>query len=166
MKITVEEMTKPGWMYLAAAFTTRNPERIPDIDAYRLYLSEHSPIRTRWFWVEMRGIPSFVSTHLVRHKIGAEHYVMSNREDRGGDGEASRKTLINHAMMINAQALINMARKRLCNKAHEETREVMVEIQGALFGIDRDLSLAMVPDCEYRGKCYELKPCGPNKKGE
>ena len=32
-----------------------------------LYKAEHSPIRDKWFVIEIRGIRSWVATHFVRH---------------------------------------------------------------------------------------------------
>jgi len=127
---------------------------------HRIYQCEHSPIRTQLFWIEMTGIPTFVSVHLVRHKIGVEHFVRSHRDDRGGTGTEDRNTPVDHAMLINAQALINMARKRLCLKAHVETQRVMAEIATAVFSVDRDLSAFLVRDCFYRHGCHELTSCG------
>jgi thymidylate synthase ThyX len=112
------------------------------------------------FWVEMKGIPSFVSTHLTRHKIGVEHFVQTMRDDRGAEEVADRNTPVNHAMFINAQALINMSRKRLCKKASIETRAVMRAIMHAVDKVDTDLFNYMMPDCMYRNKCYEISPCG------
>lgn len=162
MRVEIEAMTPTDWINRAAAFTTQDPGRTPNIDTRRIYLSEHSPIRTRWLWIELYDIPAFVSTHFVRHKVGVEHFVKTGREDRGGrpPEETTRMSLVNHAMMANAQALITMARKRLCHKAHEETRTVMEEIKRVLAAIDLSLSDCLVPDCVYRGRCYELKPCG------
>lgn len=158
MKITVSKLTLHKLMYEACAATTGG--RVPNIDPYRLYKSEHSPIRTQIFWVEMRGIPTFVSVHFVRHKVGVEHFVKSNRPDRGGDEEANRMTPVDHSMLINAQALISMARKRLCQKASRETRDVMLSILTGVEKVDESLARAMVPDCEYRGACWELRTCG------
>jgi thymidylate synthase ThyX len=110
------------------------------------------------FWVEMRGIPTFVSVHLVRHKIGVEHFVQSNRTDVV-ETIADRNTPINHAMLLNAQSLVNLSRKRLCMKASKETREVMQEIKNKVGLVDEILPKYMVKDCEYRGKCVERNPC-------
>jgi hypothetical protein len=126
----------------------------------KFYLSEHSPIRTQLFWIEMLDIPTFVSVHFVRHKIGVEHFCKSNREDRPGyTGDSGRNHPMNHAMLINAQALINMARKRLCGKAHAKTRTVMGMIAAQVGMEDYELMSAMVPECQYRGRCLEMKPC-------
>ena len=112
------------------------------------------------FVVEMQDIPTFVSVHFVRHKIGVEHYVRTNRVDRGGDDTANRLTPVAHLMVCNAQALINMARKRLCGKASLETQEVMHLIWHGVNDVDPELASCMVPDCEYRGGCHEFSPCG------
>ena len=83
------------------------------------------------------------------------------RDDRGANAVANRLTEVNHAMLINAQAVISMARKRLCFKAHKETRLLMEAVKEIMERVDRDLALAMVPECEYRGGvCHELKSCG------
>jgi hypothetical protein len=65
-------------------------------------------------------------------------------------------------MLINAQALINMARKRLCNKSHIATIEVMKEIKKQVNYRDPELADRLVPDCIYRGSCPELVPCNIN----
>lgn len=158
MKVKVTKITDKNLMDLACTYTAgynvevRNP--------YRMYTAEHSPARTQMFTVEMQGIPTFVSVHLVRHKFGVEHYVKSNREDRGGDSNADRNAPVNHLMLINAQALINMSRKRLCSMASAETRQVMDMIRTEVIRCDQDLACAMVPECVYRGGCPEFKSCG------
>ena len=161
MRIEARSLTPQQYIYQALAFTTHNPGKLPEIDLKKLYLSEHSPIRVRDFWIEMWKIPTSVAYQLRTHKNGVEHYIESFRSDRGGPprDEATLAAPRNHAMKINAQALINMARARLCRKAEKETREVMEAIKAAIAEIDPDLAACMVPNCEYRGKCYELKPC-------
>lgn len=63
----------------------------------------------------------------------------------------------------NAQALINMSRKRLCNQAHPETRQVMEEIKKEVSKRDEFLAEVMVRECVYRGYCPEVKSCGYDK---
>jgi hypothetical protein len=112
----------------------------------------------------MYGIYNFVSVHLVRHKIGVEHFVESHREDRGGTGKECRYSLVNHAMYINAQELINIMKVRLCKKASKETRELAIAIKEEIKKVDPDLYMYLVPTCVYRnGICPELKSCGFNK---
>lgn len=161
MNITVTKITGKTLVDLACSYTAGYEVDVKSMK--RMYQSEHSPIRTQMFVVEMQDIPTFVSVHLVRHKVGVEHYVRSNREDRGGNDKADRATPVNHMMLLNAQSLINMSRKRLCTQASKETRQVMSEIYKQVYEIDRELAECMVPECEYRGKCYEFKSCGRMK---
>lgn len=158
VEVLVGQLGGLGLLRDACAFTTGKPSTM-SLDS--IYRCEHSPIRTQMFWVEMYNIPTFVSVHLVRHKVGVEHYVKSNREDRPGySGDAGRNQPVNHAMLINAQSLIHMARKRLCHKAHLETRRVMWKIKKAIKLVDPDLFNYMVPECVYRGyNCHELQRC-------
>lgn len=163
MKITVKKLTDEKLMQRACQFTI---DKETNISLEKIYQCEHSPARTQMFWVEMSDIPTFVSVHFVRHKIGVEHFVKSNRDDRGGNGKEDRNTPVNHAMLINAEALITMARKRLCKKAHQKTVEVMEAIRQAVGDEDLELYKRMVKNCIYRGGCYELVSCGSPKHKE
>jgi thymidylate synthase ThyX len=162
MKVEIKELTPTRLIYQAMAFTTHDPKKLPKADLRKLYLSEHSPIRVRDFWIELYEIPTATAYQLRTHKNGVEHYIESFRTDRGGPprDEATLASPRNHAMKINAQALINMARARLCQKAEKETRKVMEAIKDAMKKIDPDLAKCMLPNCEYRGRCCELKKCG------
>lgn len=53
-----------------------------------MYKSEHSPSRTQMFWVELKSIPLFVSTHLLRHHVGLIPYQLTCRDDRKGGNVA------------------------------------------------------------------------------
>lgn len=108
----------------------------------------------------MDDIPSFVSTHFVRHKFGVEHFVRTNRDDRGGSDSVDRWTPVTHCMLLNAQALINMARKRLCNMSHRETVNVFREILKGVHEADPELFPFLVPECVYRKMCPEPRGCG------
>ena len=127
-------------------------------------MSEHSPIRTQLFLIEMKNIQTFVSVHFVRHNVGVIHFVKSNRIDRGGNDTVDRMSPVNHMMIANAQAVINMARKRLCSKASIETQEVMSIIANKIFDVDPELAHCLMPECEYRGGCTELNSCGYMKR--
>lgn len=128
----------------------------------RLVEAEHSPIRELWFGVRME-IPYWVSVHFVRHHIGVNHYVSTQRNDRQGeyDRNAARQDeLVSHVMSINAQELAFMAHRRLCNQASPETRAVMRAICDEVMRAAPYMRGALVPLCEYRnGKCSEMFPC-------
>lgn len=156
--ITITKLTDVSLLRTACTATTGKPSKM-SLD--KAYTCEHSPIRTQLFWIEMKDIPTFVSVHFVRHKIGVEHFVRSNRVDRAEyTAVPDRLTPVTHCMLINAEALITMSRKRLCMQASKETREVMHMIKQQMLHIDPALYSHMVPNCVYRGKCHELKSCG------
>lgn len=65
------------------------------------------------------------------------------------------------AFVINAEALMNMAHKRLCGKASKETCEVVQTICELVEEQDSGLYQHLVPQCVYRGGiCPESKCCG------
>lgn len=131
----------------------------------KLIESEHSPIRELWFGIRME-IPYWVSVHFVRHHIGVNHYVQTQRTDRTGidRDELKQGEIVSHIMSINAQELINMSHKRLCKQASEETRNVMKLICEKVIEIAPYMKTVLVPLCVYRnGKCTEMFPC---KKGK
>lgn len=136
----------------------------------KMLLAEHSPIRLieyEWTWSD---IMQWVTTHLVRHHEGCEKFVHSQRGDRRAILEeynvSSRNELPQGAtndmdMTANAQALINISRKRLCNCASKETREAWKQVQDAIREVDPVIADKMVPECIYRGFCPEfMNPCG------
>lgn len=133
----------------------------------KLVASEHSPLRELWFGIHM-VIPYWVSVHFVRHHVGCNHYVQSQRNDRQNKydrNKAPQDELVSHVMSINAQQLVYMAHKRLCNQASPETRAVMQQIVDEVVKTNPEFKDYLVPLCEYRGGlCTEFHPCGYNKK--
>ena len=127
-----------------------------------ILLAEHSPIRLIELTIRMRGIPYWVSVHLVRHKFGIEHFVSTQRTDRTGidRNELPQNALVDHTIRANAQALITISRKRLCSKAAPETQAVWRAVRQAVKEVEPELASVMVPECVYRGFCPEMKSCG------
>ena len=136
----------------------------------KILLAEHSPIRLLeydWSW---GNIKQWVTAHLVRHHEGCEKMVHSQRGDRRNlleeFGVTSRDELPQGAendmdMMANAQALINISRKRLCSCASKETREAWKQVIDEIRKIDPVLADKCVPECLYRGFCPEwMSSCG------
>ena len=145
-----------------AAMTTIGKEKgnyPSDLWKISMLLSEHSPIRKIHISYTWENIKSWVSVHFVRHKFGIEHWVSTQRDDRV-QYERSADTLVRHEFEANAQAVINMSRKRLCYKAHKETRQKWIEFLLDLKKEDKILFSACVPECVYRGGCPEMRPCG------
>ena len=65
-----------------------------------------------------------------------------------------------HLIQANANALIAISRKRLCACASPETREAWEALLETIRETEPELYAACVPDCIYRGWCYEYKSCG------
>ena len=139
----------------------------------KILLAEHSPIRLLeydWTWGD---IMQWVTTHLVRHHEGVEKFVHSQRGDRRAIfeeyGVESRNDLPQGAlndmdMSANAQALINISRKRLCSCASKETRDAWKQVKAEIGKVDPILASKMVPECLYRGFCPEwMNSCGYSK---
>lgn len=134
----------------------------------KLILSEHAPIRLlvfKWRWANLKY---WVSVHLVRHHIGIFHFVSTQRSDRTGVNrdELPQKSLVNHQCEANAQALINISRKRLCNLAAEETREAWQLVKDEVAKTEPELASCMVKECIYRGFCPEMFGCGYDESCE
>ena len=131
----------------------------------RMLLCEHSPIRQLSFTVQLKNLLSWVSVHFVRHKYGVEHWVSSQRTDRTGidRNELKQSELVTHEMMLNPQSIIDISRKRLCNLASIETREAWEDVLQEIGAEQPELVKVCVPDCIYRGHCYEYKSCGFHK---
>ena len=129
----------------------------------KLLKAEHSPMREIWFGIKMT-IPYWVSVHFVRHHIGVNHYVQTQRNDRQDKydrSQAPQGEMVTHIMSLNAQELIFMSHKRLCSQASPETHAVMQEICRQVIEICPEFEGLLVPLCVYRnGLCEEMYPCG------
>lgn len=128
----------------------------------KIILAEHSPIRKMkfsWRWVDL---PYWVSVHFVRHKIGIEHFVKTQRSDRTGVDRTDlpQGSPVSHECEADAQALITISRKRLCSCASPETREAWQMVKDAVEKIEPELASCMVRECVYRGFCPEMFGCG------
>lgn len=134
----------------------------------KMLLAEHSPIRLVEFDWTWKDIMQWVTTHLVRHHEGCEKFVHSQRGDRRvlpvPRNELPQGTLNDMDMTANAQAIINISRKRLCSCASKETRETWEQVVEAIREVDPVLADKCVPECLYRGFCPEfMNPCGYSK---
>ena len=128
----------------------------------RMLLSEHSPIRQMFISAKWINLPYWVSVHFVRHKIGIEHWVRTQRSDRTGTDRAQnlQSAEVEHEILANYQAVINISRKRLCRQASPETTQAWKAVLEEVKKQDEALYRVCVPDCVYRGWCMEYKSCG------
>ena len=134
----------------------------------KILLAEHSPIRLveyDWTW---QDIMQWVTTHIVRHHEGCEKFVHSQRGDRRKlsvpRNELPQGELNDMDMTANAQAIINISRKRLSSCASKETREAWKQVIDEIRKIDPVLADKCVPECIYRGFCPEwMSSCGYSK---
>lgn len=196
MEISVKKLTDLDLLHRANEFTTGHESKM---GLKRAYFYGHSPIRTQIFWVEMKDIPLFVASQLVRQHVGVQFFQRSKRVDRGGEDFAyvcneiasdvakywgnqgadmmlslqheiyqlpnrfDRYAPTDLACIINAEALINMAHKRLCTKASKETRELVEALRDKIAEVDPALAQMMVRPCVANGLiCHEPKSCGFN----
>jgi len=164
MKVTVE--SNNNWLQVKKlAFRTigKDTNKEPDSEwKTKMLYCQHSPIRALVLTVTMEDIPYWVSVHLSRHKVNCEHFVKTQRSDRTGiiRDELPQGSLVAHTIVLNAESFINISKKRLCYQASKETRELWQTVINELKKVEPELASVCVPDCIYRGECFEFKPCG------
>lgn len=175
--MTVELRKQPTaddllWMKQCTVGTMdKETDKLPSSEFVRkLLVARHSPIRELTFSYVIRDIPYWVSVHLVRHHVGFQPYVQSQRNDRQSkyDREkAPQDAPVTMRITLNAEALLTLANKRLCTKASPETRAVVQEMCRLAEEALPELKGLLVPMCEYHGGvCHEIQSCGRSVKWE
>lgn len=143
---------------------TKPPANPPSYDLmHKVLNARHSPVRVLQFAFLIEGIPSNIATHLCRH-VHSTPFVSTLRNDRqnrmNGD-EAPRNTPVDMIFYCNAEELMVIANKRLCNLASEKTREVVKLMCLEALDVMPELEGLLVPMCLYHGGvCREIKGCG------
>ena len=138
-------------------------------DAWKdsILYAEHSPIRLVEYKISFEGIRQWVSVHLCRHWLGFIPFVHSQREDRRDLGiprdELPQGAENDADFVANAQALINISRRRLCTCASKETREAWQSVKNEMEKVDPIMAKHMVKNCVYCGFCPEMHSCGYTK---
>lgn len=188
-KVTRMESPKADWIRVVnAARRTwgKKPINHEPSDSFKkkVLLAEHSPIRLLEYDFTIEDVRQWVTVHLVRHHEGCEKFVHSQRQDINADIENITKKVIevladagmlkdgwrerdymfqgehnDMDMTCNAQAFINISRKRLCACASPETREAWKLVIEMLKEVDPILASKCVPECVYRGFCPEAERC-------
>lgn len=123
--------------------------------------ARHSPIR-RLFFSFYIECPYWVSVHLSRH-IHAQPYIKSQRNDRQNEydrNDAPQSQMVSMIWDMNAEELMVIANKRLCNKASKETSEVVRRMCGLVLEAMPEFEGLLVPNCIYNGGvCHEINSC-------
>ena len=159
-----------AWMKACTLGTMGKEAKTPPTPEFvrRLLVARHSPIRELRFYYVLHDIPYWVSVHLVRHHVGCQPYVQSQRNDRQSDYDrtkAPQDAPVTMYWTLNAEALLTLANKRLCAKASPETRDVVQRMCVLAVKVMPELKGLLVPMCEYHGGvCPEITSCGKAEK--
>lgn len=133
----------------------------------QMLLAEHSPIRMVEYDTVWENIKQRITVHYVRHHAGIEKFVHTQRDDRNdkiiNSDDLPQGALNDMALALNAQAIINISKVRLCNLASTDTRKCWQEFLNELEKIDPVLVSKCKTSCIYRGFCPEDKSCGYDK---
>jgi hypothetical protein len=159
--------TEEDWLLvLQATLCTvgKETETPPTLKFRREILrARHSPIRELKFVFYLTDIPYWVSVHLCRH-VHAQPYVKTQRNDRQKDydrNNAPQNAPVNMIWSMNAEELITIANKRLCQTASKETRKLVRMICRAAEKVCPEIADELVPMCVRNGGVYyEMFPCG------
>lgn len=127
----------------------------------KMLKARHSPIRRLFFSFDIT-CPYWVSVHLCRH-LHAQPYVKTQRNDRQTEydrNSAPQDALVNMIWDMNAEELMTIMNKRLCNLASEETRQVARLMRDQVLAKYPEFEGLLVPNCVYHGgQCHEMYPC-------
>ena len=190
VKVTRMECVLPNWIRVVNAARRTWGKKPLDHEPSEKFkreilLAEHSPIRLLEYDFTIEDLRQWATVHLVRHHVGCEKFVHSQRQDINPDIEVITKRLMeiikeegleregwkerdylqqgeenDMDMTCNAQAFINISRKRLCaGCASPETRQAWGLVVEALREVDPILTEKCAPECIYRGFCPEKKRC-------
>lgn len=126
-------------------------------------MAEHSQIKLVEYKIQFKSLRQWVGVHLLRHGFTLP-FIHSQREDRRklncSRDDLPQGSLNDQDFYVNAQTLINISRKRLCNCASPETREAWEAVKDKIKEIDPIMARFMVRNCIYRGFCPEMHCCG------
>lgn len=190
-KVIRMECNRPDWIRVVnAARRTWGKKPINKEPSERfknkILLAEHSPIRLLEYDFTIEGVRQWVTVHLARHHQGCEKFIHSQRQDINDSISAITDKVISLLstagltkagwkerdymfqgyendmdMTCNAQAFINISRKRLCACASPETRAAWGLVIEMLREVDPVLADKCVPECVYRSFCPEIdRSCG------
>lgn len=159
--------TEQDWMEVkrrALVTIGKSPVKAPDEDwKMRMLKARHSPIRFLEFSFLIE-CPYWVANHIVRHHVGVQPYVRSQRNDRQDSydrAKAPQDAPVTMILDLNAEALLTMANKRLCRQASLETRALVSQMCQEVLDACPEFRHELVPMCIHQGGiCPEMDSCG------
>ena len=173
MKVTYDRTVGPEYMLDSMRIVRgKDPKHeLPSLETfYKMCIARHSSIRSVKYRIYIEDIPYYNHVHLVRHHVGVEPHVYSQRDDKGIYEHTDRDLkpqgeLINMYLDVSIESMINIAMKRLCYRSHRSTQEFVEKLKCAFIfdgdDFDKILGKLLVRPCSwYPGLCAELKPCG------
>lgn len=137
----------------------------PDYDwKVKMLRCRHSPIRKLPFSFYISDMPYWLHVELVRHHVGFQPYVKSQRDDRNNNevprGKKPQDAPVNAIIDLNAETLMTLMNKRLCGCATREMQEFMFTIRKLVIETNPEFDEFLVPMCKYLHECKEFKSCG------
>lgn len=135
----------------------KHPVNPPDRDwKHKTLRAHHSPIRWLMFSFDIT-CPYYVSTHLARH-VHAQPYIRSQRSNHDR-GAARQDEPVEMILDVNAEELMVIAEKRLCNKADPLTRALVREMCRKVEAVCPEFAGLLGPHCCTHGGCLEMCEC-------
>ena len=125
---------------------------------HNILLSRHSPIRELRITIAFKGIERWIADQLVRHSIGVNNYMKTNRPDRGGiPRDEQLMTMPTDLLQVyNAESFINLMETRLCiGCVSRETRLLLEDVLDEVAKTEPELAHNCVPSCIMRCGCKE-----------
>lgn len=157
--------TEQDWMECkrrALVTIGKNPGNKPTWEwKEKILYARHSPIRYLQFsfYIEC---PYWVSVHLCRH-VHAQPYIKSQRNDRQKKydrNSAPQNAPVQMIWDMNAEELMTIANKRLCNQTASETRTIVKMMCDSVIKLNPEFEGVLVPACiNQGGVCHEIFPC-------
>ena len=166
--LLIKSPTEEDWMGVKqrALVTIGKEAKTPPTSEWKhsILKARHSPIRFLNYSFLLKDVPSWISVHLVRHHVGVQPFVKSQRNDRQSmydRNKAPQDSPVDMMWDLNAEALMVVANKRLCMQASAETRAVVREMCKIAEEHTPEFKGLLVPMCErLHGHCEEMRPCG------
>lgn len=172
MKVEIiKHPTEEDWMLVkkCTLVTVGKETNTPPTEKFKadILKARHSPIRELKFLFYLTDIPYWVSVHLCRH-IHAQPYVKTQRNDRQHNYDresAPQNAPVDMMWSMNAEELITIANKRLCNLASRKTRKLVQMICDEVIAVCPEFKPELVPMCVRNGGvCYEMHSCRKEKQ--